>query len=726
MFALRLIPIVLLFIACQSQSSEINRWQAQADRVTIIRDDFGIAHVYGKSDADAVFGMLYAQAEDDFRRIERNYIWATGRLAELEGKDAVYSDLRANMYMTQEEAIAAYESAPDWLKELCIAFADALNFYLHSHPEVEPRVITRYEPWMPMYFFEGSIGGDIESIPTRRIQAFYEADSSFSWNLYQKNEAHAELFEEPKGSNGIAISGELTASGNAMLLINPHTSFYFRPEIHVVSEDGLNAYGAVTWGQFFIYQGFNEKTGWMHTSTFVDFIDEFVHDVSKDADGQYTYRYGDEQKPVEVKHITIKYADGDELLEKTFPIYRTHQGPVTHAIDGKWVVTRINWDPVKALTQSFTRTKQTGYDSFKAMMDIRTNSSNNTVYADADGNIAYFHGNFIPKRNPLFDFSKPVDGSNPETDWKGIHTVDESITLLNPANGWIQNCNSTPFTAAAEFSPKREDYPPYMAPDAENFRGIHAVNVLTGVNGLTLDGLIQLAYDPTITGFEYLFPPLLQAYDKLGIRYKTLADPIKVIRNWDYKTSKESVAMSLAHYYGVEFSRSIGNINGLIPFNNQAIVKEKMTDIAQLEAFLAAVNNLEQDFGTWNIAWGEINRFQRLSGDITLQFDDNQPSIAVGMASGRWGALASYGAVTRNTKKMYGTSGNSFIAVVEFGERVKAKSLLAGGNNSNPSSPHFYDQAQRYADATFKDVAFYREDVDARARKTYKPGKSDR
>lgn len=724
MSALRLLPFVLLLVACQSQpATDLDRWQAQAERVTIIRDDFGIAHVYGKTDADAVFGMLYAQAEDDFSRIERNYVWATGRLAELEGKDAIYSDLRANMYMTQEEAIAAYETAPQWLKDLCQSFADGLNFYLHTHPEVEPRVITRYEPWMTMYFFEGSIGGDIEAIPTRRIQAFYEADSSLGWNAYGDGLMHPDPYEEPKGSNGIAISGDLTVSGNAMLLINPHTSFYFRPEIHVVSEEGLNAYGAVTWGQFFVYQGFNEKTGWIHTSTFVDFIDEYVHNVTKGKNGHYTYRYGDEQRPIEVKQVTIKYADGDSILEKSFPIYRTHQGPVTHMVDGKWIVTRINWDPVNAISQSFIRTKQTGYEGFRSMMDIRTNSSNNTVYADADGNIAYFHGNFIPKRDPAFDFSRPVDGTNPATDWQGVHTVDESINILNPTNRWIQNCNSTPFTAAAEFSPKREDYPRYMAPDAENFRGIHAANVLKNARNLTLDGLIQLAYDPTITGFEYMLPPLVQAYGRNGSRYGDLAEPMEVLKNWDYKTSKESVAMSLSHYFGVEFSRSIGNVNGLIPFNENMTLATRMTDTALLDALAAAVKTLEDDFGTWNITWGDINRFQRLNGDINLHFDDDQPSIAVGMASGRWGALASYGAVTRNTKKMYGTSGNSFTAVVEFGERVKAKSLLAGGNSGDPASPHFYDQAQRYADANFKDVAFYREDVESRANRTYKPGK---
>lgn len=449
-----LLPVVIW--SCEPKElSEAERWEDTASRVEIIRDDFGVPHIYGKSDADAVFGLLYAQCEDDFRRVERNYVWATGRLAELEGAEAIYSDLRANLYMTETEAKAAYETAPDWLKSLCIAFADGVNYYLATHPEVTPQVITHYEPWMPMFFSEGSIGGDIEQIPTRRIQAFYGEKESDVMALYEPEFEFESLLDEPKGSNGIALNGKMTASGNAMLLINPHTSFYFRPEVHVVSEEGLNAYGAVTWGQFFVYQGFNEKTGWMHTSTQVDFIDEFIEEVTE-KDGKYEYQYGDENRAVDEFQVTLKYKLGADMKEKPFTFYRTHHGPITHKIGEKWVATKINWDPVNALIQSFTRTKLSNHEEFKKMMDIRTNSSNNTVFADADGNIAYFHGNFIPKRNEGFDFSEPVDGSDPASDWQGLHTVDESVLILNPGTGWIQNCNSTPFTAAAEFSPKKK------------------------------------------------------------------------------------------------------------------------------------------------------------------------------------------------------------------------------------------------------------------------------
>jgi acyl-homoserine lactone acylase PvdQ len=381
---------------------EITRLATRAQNVTIIRDDFGVPHIYAKTDADAVFGMLYAQAEDDFKRIERNYVWAIGRLAEVEGETALFSDLRAALYMTREEAVAAYESAPAWLKSLCDAFADGLNYYLVKNPDVEPMLLTRFEPWMPMYFFEGSIGGDIEQVPLPGIEAFYGGKSPAE-SLQSAVDERVE-FRRPSGSNGFAVAGKHTESGNAMLLINPHTSFYFRGEIHVVSEEGLNAYGAVTWGQFFVYQGFNENTGWMHTSTDADFMDEFVEDVFEE-DGELFYRYGDDVRPVEVSEVTLKYADGSGMSERTFPMYHTHHGPVTHLEDGKWTTTKINWDPVNALRQSFVRSKQSNHDEFWEMMGIRTNSSNNTVYADSSGNIAYYHGNFMPRRNPQFDFS---------------------------------------------------------------------------------------------------------------------------------------------------------------------------------------------------------------------------------------------------------------------------------------------------------------------------------
>ena len=734
------IVATLFSITVSSQSQvEVDSWKAQAENVNIIRDNFGIPHIYGKTDADAVFGLLYAQCEDDFERVEQNYIWATGRLAEVDGEEALYSDLRAKLIMTEEEAKANYEESPAWLKKLCDAFADGINYYLHTHPKIQPKLLTHFEPWMPMYFSEGSIGGDIERISTAKIKGFYESGMEIpkTGKINAKNiktkkgkvekskvkkikDEKQKEEAEPQGSNGIAISGKLTQSGNAMLLINPHTSFYFRGEVHAVSEEGLNAYGAVTWGQFFIYQGFNEKTGWMHTSTYTDIIDEFKETILN-IDGKLMYQYGEELRPVETSEITLKYKDGNSLKEKTFPAYRTHHGPITHLEDGQWTASAMMWDPPKALEQSFIRSKQDGYKGFRKMMDMRTNSSNNTVYADAEGNIAYFHGNFIPKRDTIFDYSKPVDGSNPKTDWQGLHTVDENILVLNPENGWLQNCNSTPYTAALEFSPKKENYPSYMSIDQENFRGVHAIELLKGRRGYTVDSLIQLAHDPYLPGFEALIPGLVTAYHSHDDKNPKLREAMAFLEKWDYKTAKESVAMTLAHYYGTAMGREAERPKDLSDM--EAMIWLGKNSKESVPIFEKVIDRLIADFGTWNIPWGEVNRYQRLNGDIRQAFDDNKPSRPIGLASGRWGALAAYGVSYDNdTKKIYGTRGNSFAAVVEFGEKVKAKSILAGGQSGDPASPHFDDQIQRYADAEWKDVAFYKEDVLKRAEEKYRPG----
>ncbi len=716
--------IILASCTGNKELTEQERWEQHAKNTEIIRDDFGVPHIYGKTDADAVFGLLYAQAEDDFNRVERNYIWAIGRLAEIEGEKSLYSDLRARLYMTEKEAKENFENSPAWLQKLCVAFADGLNYYLAKNPEVKPKLITHFEPWMTMYFSEGSIGGDIERVSTRKIKEFYDKDNKMAIvddGLIRLRD------DEPRGSNGFAIAGSKTKSGKAMLLINPHTSFFFRGEVHMVSEEGLNAYGAVTWGQFFVYQGFNSKTGWMHTSTGTDIIDEFEETVVKNG-SKTSYKYGEEIKPMDSIKVSLKYSSKDGIKEKSFMTYRTHHGPITHANGDKWVTTALMWSPIKALEQSFTRTKKSNHKEFYEMMDIRTNSSNNTVYADADGTIAYYHGNFIPKRNEKFDYTKPVDGSNPETDWQGLHPLEDNIMVLNPPNGWIQNCNSTPFTSALEYSPKKEDYPAYMHSFPENFRGVHAIPLLTKASDLTLDSLIDLAYDPYLPGADMLITGLLEAAKKSPVKSREAREAIALLKKWDFKVGVNSVGMTLTQFYLNAYYRS-----GKIPSmeGNKRISRlgrfEYMSKTAsykeRLEIFQQSLEKLKADFGSWKTPWGEFNRYQRNDGKIQQDFNDAKPSIAVGMASSSWGALASFGTrFGKDTKRQYGTSGNSFVAVVEFGDKVTAKTMLAGGQSGDPKSPHFSDQSQRYADKQFKEVAYYREDVLKRAKSTYHPG----
>ncbi|HSB55296.1 MAG TPA: penicillin acylase family protein, partial [Gemmatimonadales bacterium] len=199
------------------------RLHARAQAVTITRDDWGIAHVHGKTDADAVFGMVYAQAEDDFNRVETNYLNSLGRLAEAEGEGVTVQDLRQKLFMNPDTLKAQYAASPEWLRQLMDAWADGLNYYLATHPDVKPRVITRFEPWMALSFTEGSIGGDIERVSTAELAAFY-GDSA----TQQPPRGGDGELAEPSGSNGIAFAPAITRDHHALLWINPHTSFYFR------------------------------------------------------------------------------------------------------------------------------------------------------------------------------------------------------------------------------------------------------------------------------------------------------------------------------------------------------------------------------------------------------------------------------------------------------------------------------------------------------------------
>jgi acyl-homoserine-lactone acylase len=700
----------------QSAASESDRWHDHVQRTEIVRDPWGVAHIYGKSDADTVFGTIYAQAEDDFRRIEHNYLTSLGVLAQAEGESAVYSDLRQRLFIDHARLRRLYSGSPPWLKSLMTAWADGLNYFLSTHPGTRARVIDRYEPWMALAFTEGSIGGDIEHVGLAKLEEFYG-----------KHPVAALPTQAPArgGSNGFAIAPSRSASGHALLWINPHTSFYFRSELQMISDEGLNAYGAVTWGQFFVYQGFNPYNGWMHTSYGGDAVDEYAETIVQKPDGPY-YRYGDALRKLRVSHVSIPFKQAGGFASREFTVFHSHHGPIIREEGGKWIAIRLLQTPVPALQQSYLRTKTHNYREFRATQQLRTDTSNNTVYADRDGTIAYFHGNFIPKRDARFDFTHPVDGSDPATEWRGPHSLDELISIVNPKNGWLQNTNNWPFSAAGTESPRREDYPRYMWITRENPRGLHAVEVLHDIHQVTLDTLIAAGYDSHLTTFDVMLPPLIDAYERLPAtdrRKADLSEPVELLRRWDHRAREESVATAVAIFWGEAILSR--NPRAALSFDEPvySYLVDGVTNEERLDALGAALDRLRKDFGQWNTPWGEINRYQRLADDIEPAFDDERPSAPIGMTSSAWGALAAFEPQEpRRNRKLYGVSGNSFIAAVEFSTVVRAKVLSCGGESGDPASSHFTDQADLYRHGKFRDALLTREEVLAHAAARYHPG----
>ena len=720
------VGLLLLFIsfhviAQKNDTKEIVRLQKLSRQVTIIRDNWGIPHIYGKTDADAVFGLLYAQCEDDFQRVEMNYIEKLGRLAEIKGQSVLYNDLEIRLLIDANDAKSDYKKAAPWLKKLLNAYADGINFYLHNHPEVKPALLTHFEPWYPLLWTDGSIGAiSTASLSVGELKAFYSGNSDKVAYLEKEKDMQT-------GSNGFALAPSKTASGKSILYINPHTTFYFRPEVQVHSEEGLNVYGAVTWGQFFIYQGFNDRCGWMHTSSNVDVADIYAEKIVT-KNKKLFYEYDKKLLPMVEKKITINYLENGKLIPKKFKTYFTNHGPIMAKREGKWISLKSNNRSMNSLVQSWVRTKSKGFEDYKKAMDLKANTSNNTVYADSEGNIAYWHGNYIPVRDKNLNWSKVMDGTTSSTRWKGLHDVSETVHLYNPANGWLQNCNSTPYSAAGANSPKKENYPHYMAPDGESFRGINAVRLLSEGNNYTLDKVIADGYDTKLSIFEVLIPSLMAVFEKnKNPLYNDLAEPMAVLKKWDYYAKENSIATTLANEWAFKLDPIIqktyinegefDQVENTKNFAKNANAEQMLPQLQQV------VGELKTKFGSWQIPWGEMNRFQRTSGNIDLTYSDNLESLPMGNASGLWGCLPAFKSnYQKNTKKRYGSSGNSFVCVVEFGDKIKAKSLLAGGNSGNPLSKHFDDQAEIYQKGQFKDVLFYKEDVLKNAERTYHPG----
>jgi acyl-homoserine-lactone acylase len=711
--SLLLLTFFPIYIKCQT-SAELSYWSDLSKKVTITRDIWYVPHISGKTDEAAVFGLIYAQCEDDFNRIEQNYIEKLGKKSEIEGKSKLFDDLMNRILLDHDAAIQDFKKAKPWLKKLLMAHAAGINYYLYKHPEVKPKLLKKFEPWYALLWTDGSIGAiSTADINIRDLQKLYGTKEDQGIGLVVPDRGSIET-----GSNGFAIAPSLSKSGNALLFINPHTTFYFRSEVHLQSEEGLNVYGAATWGQFFIYQGFNEYCGWMHTSSNADVADVYF-ETTQGALEDLQYKY--ENKWNACKYKTYSISDGNEI--KIFKVPFTTSGPIMKYKDNRYFALKEFNRSMIGLEQSWLRMKSKSYEEYQKVMKLRANTSNNTVFADNKGNIAYWHGNYMPKRDPTLNWSKPQDGSLKNKQYKGLHTLDQMIQILNPKSGWIQNCNSTPYTCCGESSPSGKHYAAYMAPDGENFRGKRAVELLEKTDKLDQNNLIQLAYDRKLVAFDVLIPSLSRL--KTSIKDAKYAEICDTLINWDRYASSTSIATHIAVEWAQRLSPEIRKVyidEGELDQVNKTIIFAK--DAHQDTLFHAlknAVSDIENRFGTWKTPWGEANRYQRIS-QFDSYHDDSKSSFPVPYASALWGCLPSYNSRQfTDTKKRYGFSGNSFVAVVEFGPKVNAQTLMVGGNSGNPLMPHFDIQGEMYTMGKFKKLIFTREEIERNTFKKYKP-----
>ena len=744
---LRALSITVLLAAgsaCQPAPVQVPETPEEfAAATTIHRDEWGVPHISGPTDASVVFGWMYAQAEDNFWQIEDSLIQAVGRAAEVRGAEALPGDLLNRALeiprLSREEWQQLQQTDPQ-VAGLLEAAADGLDYFIATRPEVEVRLLDDVEPWhllafsrfaVYQLFMMGRSGIRAEEMaslaepvvtaeraasmvdatgPEARLARLFEA-------AFGEPRGPAEAAQQVAGSNMWAVRGERTRDGAPLLFVNPHQP-YFGPgqwvEGHLRSREGLHFSGAGFLGSFLPTIGHNETLGWSHTVNAPDILD--VYEITfDDGDDPLAYRYGDgtRQATSWTDRVSVLGADGT-VTETEYRFKKTHHGPIVGTRDGKGLALRMAMFEQGGQSQMrYRMAKARDVFELRDAMATLATPMFNTVAADQSGNIWYVYYGAVPRRDEQFDWSRPVDGADPRTEWKGYHPIDELPQVLNPASGYVQNCNATPFLASGTGdNPDPEAFPAYMVSEDDNPRSRISRRILEQDGPFDLDSWARFAFDTRVIEAEVWIPRLVDALAAAAPRGETerLAEPLALLEDWDGVSTVDSTAMTL--FFAWREAMLVGGMEDLV------------------ESFGYAVDALQGVWGSWAVPWGEINRLQRIHTSGTPQtadtgFSDERPSVAVPGGPGPLGIVYNfYTRPVEGQKRRYGVAGHSFVAVVEFKEQVEARSALVSGQNADPASAHHFDQAVLFAEGRFKPAWFTPDEVEANARRSYRLGEA--
>ena len=686
--------------AMQKSSTSDDPSAKLARTVTIYRDTYGVPHVFGRTDASTVFGFAYAQAEDSFWRVEENFILALGRASEVYGEKSLAEDRLNHALEIPRLAREEYARLDPQMRSLCDAFAAGFNYYLARHTEVRPRLLTKIEPWYTLAF-----------IRYNYFQNGFARDPSLRRMPLQTAAIENDL-RQHTGSNGWVIGPSKSATGHAMLFINPHLPFFGPGQVyegHVHSDEGWNFTGYTRFGFPLPYVGHNENGGWVSTDNAADLADVYL-ETFDDPARPLAYKYGNGYRTAteRVEEIRVKTANGVET--RKFTMRKTHHGPILGERDGKLLSLRMaKFESDGWLREWYDMTRATSLAALKRAMTPLNMLFGNVMYADRQGNTWYLYNGAVPKRDPRFDWTKPVDGSDPATEWQGYHTIDELPQLTNPKTGWMQNCNTTPFLLTSDGNPDRKQFPKYMVQEGDNPRGAISREILASKPKFTFAEWTRVAFDTRVMSASKRLPELFAQLNQL---IATIGPPgldprvqeaYDELRSWNQRSTNDSVAMTV---FSLWHERILRN--------------EKEDPVA---ALTEVINALQRDFGTWKVTWGELSRLQRIDESQGEKFQDSKPSIAASGVNGNDGAVFTlYAAPMDGQKRRYGVAGGTYISVVEFAPKVRALSVHTFGASGNPKSKHFMDQSALYVRREFKPAWLTLEEIRANLEAAYHPG----
>jgi len=686
-----------------------------AKSITIYRDDYGVPHVYAPTDAACAFGYMYAQAEDNFWQIEDSYIRSLGRASEVYGDKTLADDELVRALEIPRLAMAEYAQLPAATKALMQGATDGLNYFLANNPQVKPRLLTHFEPWYGLAFNRYALYFQFiyrrSGLRTEEIKTVTEPDAK-ARTVHEERTVLADDYKtaETQGSNMWAIAPGKSTDGHALLFINPHQPFFGTGqwyEGHVHSDEGWDMSGASFFGSALPTIGHNEFLGWSHTVNAPDIVDVWEEAFDK-PDDPLAYRYDGVYRQATEWSDSVKIKTDAGVIERKFTFRKTLHGPIVAKRDGKWLSVKMaRFEEGGQLDEWYNMTRARNLDEFKKAMSVTSVPMFNAVYADREGNIFYVYNGAVPRRSPKYDWSKPVDGSTSETEWHGYHAFSELPQVTNPKSGFVQNCNSTPFLTTIFENPDPSQFPKYMVGEGDTARARISRRILWNKDKFTFDELARAGFNTYVIQAETELSDLAKAWEKAPS--PKAAEAYAELENWDHVSRTTSVPMTLFMLWHEK------------QYGTAVIHAEKKQDPVQ--SLEQVIDDLNGTFGTWRVAWGEVNRLERRQSGGEEPFRDDLKSLPVAGAPGDVGIVFNfYARPEKDQKRRYGVAGHSFISVVDFGPEVRARSILVFGENSDPRSPHYFDQSELYARQEFKPAYFTLAEIKAHAEKTYHPG----
>lgn len=677
--------ITYLLIVTSIAHSQIN-----PNNIEIVRDQFGVPHIYAQTDAEVAYGLAWANAEDDFTTIQEAYLAGNAMLSNHIGLKGAAADFITQFIGSKsliEEKIG--DISEDYM-EVVEGYSQGLNAYARNNPDkiLHKKLFPITPKKMLMY---------------SQLQLFISNEGAYWAGRILNNDTQDDFLDQNlTGSNVIAMNSSKTKSGETFLAINTHqplegpTSWY---EVHLNSEEGTNIIGTMYPGTPNILIGVNEHLGWSHTVNYPDKTDVFKLKMKN----KKKYIVDDEEYELEKlkAKITVKLLGIPIKINRKY--YKSIYGPTLKNKSGYYSIRTPTLFNIKALEQWWRMGKSKNFTEFYNTLKMKQIPGFNIGYADKYDTIFYMSNGIIPKRAEGYNWKGIVPGDTKKTLWTEYYDVEDLPQVIQPDAGFIYNANHSPFkSTTSEENPKEEDYDQRMGYETyDNNRSTRLIELIESYDKVSYEDFKDIKYDNSFPSkFNYNFMNI-SIVETLKLKEENdLFELLDIIQKWDRKADTDSHGAGI---YGILYYQLVWNFRNEIYENDNTVSKETL-----LSALREVKRYLFDNFGSIDITLGDFQKLVRGDKEIPIW---GLPDVITAMSSRPY-----------KDGKNKVTQGESYIGLVRFNEKGPIlESIISYGNSDDPDSDHYTDQMEKYSKFQTKKMTFDRDEIYKEAKKIYNP-----